>query len=329
MPEMTVCIYEARGDELEEIRKKSEELGLEVRVTSEVPSMENISMTDGCEGVSTLGMGKLNEELLRAWHERGVNFVSTRTVGYDHIDLDAAKKLGISVCNAAYPPDGVAEYTIMMMLLCLRHYKQALWRRQVNDYSLGGLEGKEIGKQTVGVVGTGRIGAAVIRLLQGFGCRILAYDKYQNESLQGLAEYVTLEELYAQSDIITLHVPLFDETYHMINDESIAKMKDGVVIINCARGELADAAALIRGIESGKIGELGLDTIEGEKGITHVDHKTDILQNQSIAYLQQFKNVVITQHMAFYTDVAVKSMVDCGLEGLADMKKTGTCRTIL
>lgn len=326
---MNICVYEARKDELEEIQRKSEELGVTVRVNDQVPSMDNLELVEGCEGVSMLGMGRISEQLLLAWYERGVGFISTRTVGFDHIDLAAAKRIGIAVCNASYPPDGVAEYTIMMMLLCLRHYKQALWRRQVNDYSLGGLEGKQIGSLTVGVVGTGRIGAAVIRLLHGFGCKILAYDKFQNESIRELVEYTSLEELYARSDMITYHVPLFEETYHMINDESISKMRDGVVIINCARGELADSQALIRGIESGKIGELGLDTIEGEKGITHVDHKTDILHNQSIAYLQQFKNVVITQHMAFYTDVAVKSMVDCGLEGLVSMKETGTYRNML
>lgn len=323
---MKICAYEVRSDEAGIMDGLAQQMGVEVAMHSEVPSMENISMVEGCEGVTMLGQGSINAALLSEWKKRGVGYISTRTVGYNHIDVKAAKELGICVCNASYPPTGVAEYTIMMMLLCLRHYKQVLWRIQVNDYSLAGLEGKEIGSLTVGVIGTGRIGRTVIRILKGFGCRILAYDVYPNEEVKKDAEYVSLDELYAQSDMITLHIPLFDETFHMIDDESIAKMKDGVVIVNCARGELADPAALIRGIESGKIGELGLDTMESEAGIVHVNHKTDIISNPQMAYLRQFKNVVMTPHMAFYTDLATKDMVRCGLEGIKEMKETGTYR---
>lgn len=237
----------------------------------------------------------------------------------NHIDLEYAEKVGIQVCNASYPPSGVAEFTLMLMLMCLRNYKQALWRGQVNDFSLDGLMGKELGEMTVGVVGTGRIGAAVIRLLSSFGCRILAYNRTQRPEISEIAEYVELDTLYAKSDMITLHVPLTEDTHHMINRESLEKMKDGVVIINCARGELAQNDALIEGIESGKIGALGLDVVEDETGITHVDHRIDILSNQKMAYLRQFRNVVMTPHMAFYTDTAVRNMVRCGIQGILYM----------
>lgn len=176
-----------------------------------------------------------------------------------------------------------------------------------------------LGVLTVGVVGTGRIGAAVIRLLSSFGCRVLAYNRTQSQEISAYAEYVDLDTLYGSADMITLHVPLTEKTHHMINRESLRKMKDGVVIINCARGELAENDALIEGIESGKIGALGLDVVEDETGITHVDHRIDILSNQKMAYLRQFRNVVMTPHMAFYTDTAVRNMVRCGVQGILYM----------
>ena len=211
----------------------------------------------------------------------------------------------------------------MLMLMCLRNYKQSLWRGQVNDFALQGLQGKEIGSMTVGVIGTGKIGAQVIKYLIGFGCRILAYDMYPNAALKDVVEYVELDELFAKADMITLHTPLLDSTYHLVNAETIAKMKDGVVLINCARGELMDTTSLIEGIESGKIGALGLDVVEGERGIAHEDHRIDILSNQQMAYLRQFRNVTMTPHMAFYTDVAVSHMVECGVAGLVEMLQNG------
>lgn len=173
---MKILIYETRADELEAIHKLGKELPIEIQTTSEIPSMENVSMAEGCDGISILGQGRIDGPFLDALARLNVHYISTRTIGYNHIDLEYAKKLGIHVCNASYAPNGVADFTIMMMLMCLRQYKQALWRGQVNDFSLDGLMGREMKDLTVGVMGTGRIGAQVIRELSGFGCRILAYD---------------------------------------------------------------------------------------------------------------------------------------------------------
>lgn len=316
---MRICAYEVREDERIDFSELAGRLEAEIDLHPEVPGIENAEFVRGCEGVTILGQGDINRELLGKWKEEGVKYLSTRTVGMNHIDLEYAEKVGIQVCNASYPPSGVAEFTLMLMLMCLRNYKQALWRGQVNDFSLDGLMGKELGELTVGVVGTGRIGAAVIRLLSSFGCRILAYNRTERQEISEYAEYVGLDTLYAESDMITLHVPLTEDTYHMINRESLKKMKAGVVIINCARGELAENDAFIEGIESGKIGALGLDVVEDETGITHVDHRIDILSNQKMAYLRQFRNVVMTPHMAFYTDTAVRNMVRCGVQGILYM----------
>lgn len=180
---------------------------------------------------------------------------------------------------------------------------------------------------TVGIVGTGRIGQAVLKNLSGFGCRLLCYDVYENETAKRYAAYQTLDEIFAQCDIISLHVPLLPSTRHLINKESIAKLKDGAVIVNCARGELISLPDVIEGIESEKIGALGLDVVENEEGIYHLDRRSDIIQNKDMAYLRQFPNVIMTPHMAFYTDAATRSMVQCGVEGLITLLKTGTCPT--
>ena len=320
---MKICAYEVREDEKKDFARMAEKLQVEIELHDEVPGPDTAALAEGCEGVTMLGMGKINKELLDMWKSMGVQCISTRTIGYNHIDTDYAKEIGMQVCNAAYPPSGVAEFTLMLMLMCLRNYKQSLWRGQVNDFALQGLQGKEIGSMTVGVIGTGKIGAQVIKYLTGFGCRILAYDMYPNAALKDVVEYVELDELFAEADMITLHTPLLDSTYHLVNAETIAKMKDGVVLINCARGELMDTTALIEGIESGKIGALGLDVVEGERGIAHEDHRIDILSNQQMAYLRQFRNVTMTPHMAFYTDVAVSHMVECGVAGLVEMLQNG------
>lgn len=327
---MKFYFYEVRPDERPYLdRHAAAHPDVTFCYTDAVPSQETAELANGFDGVSILGQGVINRKLLQLWKNCGVRAVSTRTVGYNHIDLDAAKELGIAVCNADYPPTGVADYTVMLMLMCLRHYKQALWRGQVNDFSLGGLMGKEMNQLTVGIIGGGRIGGAVLQNLSGFGCRLLVYSHREDPKLKEIATYVDLDTLYRESDIISLHLPLTPDTYHIINRESIAKMKDGVVLINTARGGLAEMKALIDGIESEKIGALGLDAVEGEEGIIHVDHRVDIIANRNMAYLKQFRNVVMTQHMAFYTDVAIESMVNCGVTGLYTLLNQENCRTRL
>lgn len=326
---MKIAVYEVRPDERMDLERVSAELGIELKITNEIPKLENAAFAEGCDGVSMLGQGTIGPELLGKYQENGVRYLSTRTIGYNHIDLACAKKLGIRVCNAKYDPNGVADFTIMMMLMSLRHYKQALWRGQVNDFSLQGLQGKEMKDLTIGVIGTGKIGTQVIRNLSGFGCKILAYDQRHNPVAASYVEYCDLDRLFAESDMITLHLPLTTENYHMINRYTISKMKDGVILINCSRGELADIDALVEGIESKKIGALGMDTVEGDTGIIHEDHRVDILANRSWFYLHQFRNVVMTPHMAFYTDAAVASMVDCGIRGIWQMAAGEDCPTEL
>lgn len=327
--EMKIYAFEVRDDEAPFFQRLAAEDNIDLVLSSEGLTADRISSLEKGAGVSVLGMYRYGEKELDLLKEREIFFLSTRTIGYNHIDIEYARRIGIHVCNARYAPNGVADYTIMMILLCLRNYKQALWRTQVNDYSLSGLIGRDLKDLTVGVVGTGSIGGTVVRELSGFGCRILSCSEHKDPGLAGLTEYVSLETLYRESDVITLHVPLTPETYHMINSDTLAKMKKGVVLINCARGALTDMKSLIDGIESEHIGALGLDCMEDEENIVHRDLKTDIFSNRDMAYLRQFKNVIHTQHMAFYTDSAVESMVRCGVQGILEMSEGRPCSTRL
>ncbi len=317
-------IWEAERAILEGMSK---ELGFAYTATAEPIARDNLGYCDGCDGVSSLGKVDANAELMAALAEKGIRYFSTRTIGYNHIDLAAAKKYGIKVCNSSYPPDSVAEFTIMLILLCLRKYKQTLWRQQVNDYSLDGMKGEVLGKMTVGVFGGGRIGYKVMQILQGFGCRILCCSDDRREEVAAIAQYVDADTLYAQSDLITYHTPYLPSTKYILNENSLAKMKDGVVLINTARGELFDIKALIKGIEDKKIGALAMDVFEGEDGIYHENRIADILRNRDMAYLRQFPNVILTPHMAFYTQLSMESMMRISMESLFELNTTGSAKT--
>lgn len=318
---MKITAYETRKDEKDIFKQLAEGLNVEIVYTDKALSEKTIHLAEGSQGITVLGT-EINAPLLHQLKELGVDYIATRTVGYNHIDLHTARELNIKISNASYGPNGVADYTVMLILMSLRKYKQAMFRANVNDYSLKGLQGKEMKDLTIGIIGTGRIGAQVIENLSGFGSRIIAFDTFQNEQVKEAAEYVSLEELYQQSDIISLHIPLFDTTAQMINAASLSKMKDGVIIINCSRGELMSNADIIDAIESEKIGALGLDVFENEAGIYHFDRRTDIIKNREMAYIRQFPNVIMTQHMAFYTDAAVRDMVTCGVKSLVSFIET-------
>lgn len=321
---MKIVSFETREDERKDFENIESELGIEIKYIEETLNDKTVEIVKGYEGVTILGHSKITSSILDRLNEYGVKYISTRTVGYNHIDIEYAKKLGVKISNSNYAPNGVADYTVMLILMSIRKYKQALYRGNVNDYSIEGLQGKEMRDLTIGVMGTGKIGLAVIDNLQGFGCKILAYDVYKNNKLENKAEYVDLDTFYEKSDIITLHMPLLNDTYHMIDKVALSKMKDGVVLINCARGELMDIEDMIKGIETQKIGALGLDVIENEEGIYHKDRRSDIIANREMAYLRQFPNVTMTQHIAFYTDCAVRSMVRCGVDSLVSFIKSGT-----
>lgn len=324
---MKILAYEVRPDEQLELQRQAELLGIELNMTEEVPSPENAHLACGCEGVSTLGQGRLDGVLLELLKQQGVRYLSTRTLGYDHVDLAKARELGLRACNSRYAPNGVADFAVMLMLMCLRRCKQALQKGDGNDFSLKGLQGKEMKDITVGLIGTGRIGAQTARNLSGFGCRILAHDLAENASLAGIVTYADFATILAEADVISLHMPLLASNYHMIDRETIGQMKDGAILVNCSRGELIDTDALLEALEQGKIAAAGLDTCEEEEGIIHCDLRQAGLPENRWAKLRRQPNVVLTPHMAFYTEAAVASMVECGIRGIWDMANGQPCET--
>lgn len=313
---MRVTVYNCRAfDEKELFEKYGKELGIELVLCPDAPDKENAALAKGSECIDIL-TSRMPKELLSVFADYGVRYITTRTIGYDHIDQKAASTLGITIANAPYGPCGVADYTVMLILMTIRKMKRIIERTNIQDYSLSGIQGRELKDLTVGVIGTGRIGRTVIKDLSGFGCPLLAYDLYESQEVkQSGVPYVSLDEIWQKADVITLHVPLTDGNYHMIDEKAISRMKDGVMIVNTARGGLIDTGALISGIECGKIGGVGLDVVENEFGLYYYDHKSDILNNRELALLRGFPNVTISHHMAFYTDDCVETVVRDSLMG--------------
>ncbi len=299
----------------------SKEYGIKLVITTEAPTLENAELARGSECITIL-TSLIDQTLMKKFHELGVRFISTRTIGYDHIDEVSAREYGVRMGNATYGPDGVADYTVMLMLMSIRKMKMIMQRFRVQDFTLKGLIGNELKDYTIGVIGTGRIGQQVIQSVKGFGCNVLAYDLYKSDEVAQMATYVSLETIWKEADLITLHMPSTDSNFHLLNEHTFGQMKNGVIIINTARGDLIDTKHLLEALQNGKVGAAGLDVVEDEHDLYYKDCKSKVLENTQLGMLNAYPNVTITHHMAFYTDNAVKQMVGnslrscmCFLEG--------------
>jgi lactate dehydrogenase-like 2-hydroxyacid dehydrogenase len=313
---MKLFIYAMREfDELGYAQAASERLGIEFAYSTEYPTLKNAKLAKGFDAVSVTpcDMGK---KMVEKFSSLGVKYFTLRSIGYEHVDFETAKKCGIRVSNTTYTPNGVANYAIMLMLMCLRNMQHILKRSEVQDYSLKGKLGRDISNCTVGVIGTGRIGTTVLKHLTGFGCRLLAYDVYKNQEAEKIAEYVSLDELMKQCDVITIHAPSNEQTYHIINEKTVSEMKNGMILVNTARGALVDTKALIEGIHSGKIGAAALDVLENENGLYYYNRMGDIIDNSEMAVLRSFPNVILSPHTAFYTQQDVREMIENNFESL-------------
>jgi D-specific alpha-keto acid dehydrogenase len=225
--------------------------------------------------------------------------------------------MGIAVGNVEYSPDSVADYTLMLMLMAIRNAKSIVSRTEKHDFRLEPVRGRELREMTVGVLGTGHIGQAVIERLRGFGCHVLAHDR----NIVRATEFVSLNELLQRSDILTIHVPLNAETYHMIGDEQIRRMKQGAVLINTARGALVDTDALIKALENGRLGGAALDVLEREEGIFYFDRTQKPIDNQFLLRLQKLPNVIISPHTAYHTGRALRNTVEKTLLNCLDFER--------
>lgn len=296
--------------------------GVEYGFTSEYPSPDNVELARGYDAI-TIITNLMYPEILDRFKEVGVKYIATRSIGYDHIDVAYANSIGIRATHVTYSPNSVANYTIMMMLMACRKIDYIMEKAKVNDFGLRGKMGRELSLSTVGVIGTGKIGEAVVKHLSGFGCKILAYDLYEKDSVKEYASYVDLDTLYRESDLITLHVPGLEENYHMLNSDTFEKMKDGVILVNAARGMLIDTDALINALNSCKVGFAALDTFEDEQGLYYLNFEQQPLANKTLAILKGMPNVMFSPHMAFYTDQAVSDMVGNAIKGLLYFEQDG------
>jgi len=309
---LKVFAYSLRSDESGYFESFCANEAVELTTSGDAPGMDNIRLAAGFSCVSIITT-IITREILEEFHAVGVRFISTRTIGYDHIDLAAARSLGIRVGNAPYSPDSVANYTVMLMLMATRRIKAIMRKTAAQDFSLPGSQGTEIKNLTVGIAGTGRIGRRIIQNLSGFGCRILAHDLFPDEATGRVARYVSWDELIGSSDVISLHMPATPDNDHLVDKYAIARMKDGVFIINTARGSLIDTADFLDAVEAGKIGGAALDVIEDEAELYYNDLCGKPIKTRDLALLNSYPNVLVTPHTAFYTDQSVRDMVENSL----------------
>jgi D-lactate dehydrogenase len=265
----------------------------------------------------------LDAHVLLALMKHGVRLVALRCAGFNHVDLEVADHLGLTVTRVpAYSPHAVAEHTLALILALDRKIHKAYNRVREGNFALEGLLGVELHGRTAGVVGTGKIGTIVARILLGFGCKVLAYDLYPNLELTAAgASYVPLDDLFRQADVITLHCPLQPETYHLVNEDSLALMKRGVMLVNTSRGPLLDTQAAVRALKSGKLGALGLDVYEEEGDLFFEDLSNRVIQDDVFSRMLTFPNVIITGHQAFFTQRALEAIARETLANITAFEK--------
>lgn len=292
---------------------------IEIEYTKSDLDPRTAALAEGFDAVCAFVSSDVCAETLSILHTKQVKLVLMRYAGYNNIDLETAKKLGIRImCVPGYSPEAVAEHAMALALACNRRLYKAYNKVRENDFSLSGLMGFNFYQKTAGIIGTGKIGAAMCRICRGFGMRVIAYDVYPNESLRDFVEYMSLEDVLAQSDLISIHCPLIDSTYHMININTIKQMKDGVLLVNTSRGALVNTEDLIEGIRMHKFSGVGLDVYEEETNNVFEDRSDEILEHSTTARLLSFPNVMITSHQGFFTKEALEAIAMTSLQNAMD-----------
>lgn len=328
---MKIAVFSTKSYDRKHMEEMNQKYNFEIDFYSFKLSRRTVKMAEGCDAVCIFVNDDCDREVLEKLAALKVKMVALRCAGFNNVDIEAAQELGIKVVRVpAYSPEAVAEHTVALMMALNRNIPRAYQRTRDANFSLEGLIGFNMHGRTAGVVGTGRIGVAVIRILKGFGMNILAFDPFKNPAAEELGvKYVTLDELYAQSDVITLHCPATPENYHLINDESLSKMKDGVMLINTSRGALIDTRAILNGIKSRKIGSVGLDVYENEQEFFFEDKSNDIIQDDLFRRVSIFHNVILTGHQAFLTAEALVNISDVTLGNINTLATGEDCPNLV
>lgn len=320
-----VAFFDAKPYDIESFDDANRDFGFKITYFKNRLTTETVSLTRGFEVVCVFVNDAVEKEVIDVLVRNGIRLIAVRAAGYNNLDLKALFQKIHTVRVPAYSPHAVAEHAVALMLDLNRKIHRSYYRTRDNNFTLNGLLGFDMHGKTAGVIGTGKIGKVLIGILKGFGMRILAYDAFPDRDFQKTTgfEYTDLDTLYKNSDILSLHCPLTKETYHLIDDSSIAKMKQGVMIINTGRGMLIDSKALIEGLKTGRVGFAGLDVYEEESDYFFEDFSNKIITDDVLARLLSFNNVVITSHQGFFTREAIRNIASTTLENIREFFAVG------
>ena len=320
---MKILFYDTKSydrDSFQQVLKEYPDLVIEYTKSDLDP--RTAPQAQGFDAVCAFVSSDIGTRTVDILHQKGVKLILMRCAGFNNVDLDTARKHGIRVMRVpGYSPEAVAEHAMAMALACNRRLYKAYNKVRENDFSLSGLMGFNFYEKTAGIIGTGKIGAAMCRICRGFGMKVIAYDVYQNDALKEFVEYVSLEKLLADSDLISLHCPLMDSTYHLTHIDTIRQMKDGVILVNTSRGALVKTNDLIEGIRMHKFAGVGLDVYEEETNNVYEDRSDEILEHSTTARLLSFPNVMITSHQGFFTREALEAIASTTLENAMDFQQ--------
>lgn len=319
---MRVAVFSSKGYDRQFLQCTATKIGHEFVFLEPRLTPQTAVLAQGFPAICSFVNDNLTAEVVELLALGGTKFVALRCAGFNQVDLDACRKFSVRVARVpAYSPYAVAEHAVGMMLALNRKFHKAYNRVREGNFAIDGLLGFDMHGKTVGIVGTGKIGAIAARILFGFGCKLLFHDVTQNADCQPLGRYVLLNELLANSDIVTLHCPLTRQTQHIIDREAIGRMKSGAMLINTSRGALVDAQAAIDGLKDEQIGYLGLDVYEEEAELFFEDHSGQIIQDDIFMRLATFPNVLITAHQAFFTSTALEEIARVTMANLTAFER--------
>ena len=324
---MKVAVFSTKPYDRQFLEATNAEFGHELVFFETHLTQETSLLAAGFPAICVFVNDQMDATILRAIQENGTSLIALRCAGFNNVDVAVAADLGMTIVRVpGYSPYAVAEHTVGLILALNRKIHRAYNRVREGNFSLDGLMGFDLYGRTVGVVGTGKIGAIVAKILKGFGCHILAYDMFLNQECQALGvKYVELPELFAAADMITLHCPLTPETYHLIDAKALSQMKTDVMLVNTSRGALIDTEAAIAALKSGQLGYLGLDVYEQESDLFFEDFSNSVIQDDVFGRLLTFPNVIVTGHQAFLTDNALRNIAETTLSNITDFERGQLC----
>ena len=319
-----IVFFDAKSYDLENFTKVNQDFGFDIQFYREQLRMNTVSLTQGADVVCIFVNSECDSRVIERMASYGVKMIALRCAGFNNVDVHAAKECGIRVVRVpAYSPHAVAEYAVTLMLSLNRKVFRSVYRTREGNFRLGGLMGFDMYGKTVGLIGMGKIAKELVKILRGFGMNVLAYDLYPDEAFakEHQVKIVSLDELYEQSDIISLHCPLTEDTKFIINSNSIMKMKYGVMIINTGRGKLIKTSDLIEGLRSHQVGSSALDVYEEEENYFYEDRSDYMIADDKLALLLMMPNVIVTSHQAFFTSEATHNIAVTTFQNIVDFNE--------